>query len=242
VKDVQWLSESTFVSGDLHGEIRLWNVGKGSPRANLQGHTQKIVGLLSYSDDLCVSGSADATVQVWRPFTPQNKRIKGEERPSFRAQNILQQTSGVTALAELNKFVWSALADNSLVQWDLTKGQKVSSMLLKRPANVLCANGSLLFAAHSHSTLSIMDPRTFQPLKIKCTAKMISSLSSVQNYILAGHHDGSLRLWDLRNTNAPLWLDPAQEEAQAKILAVELVSTNNFFSGGEDGKLKRYSQ
>lgn len=171
--------------------------------------------------------------------------------PSLQADAVLTGHHGVVAgthWAELGTIV-SAGWDSAIRVWDVESG--TNSATLNGPHGALCSAYSrvsrLIAAGHSDGRIRLYDPRAGAG-----SAVVSATLAGGQRNGLIGgvawspanshhlasvSHDGALRLWDVRATNA-LHVLPAHEQ---KALCVDWSAAGVLATGGADNHLRLHA-
>jgi ribosome biogenesis protein YTM1 len=212
------------------------NSAKLVPQLELFGHTASIDHISVHSQSSkFLSASSDGTVCLWstkKSLLPSasptllSKRFTKRQRLSTTASNLSQRgplytfnthTAPVTAAIfdpKDSSVGYSASWDHTLVTWDLTTAQSVTSRTLANPLLSLLAlpKLGLLATGTSARAIALVDPRvdavTAAVASFKnAHANVVSALAvdpSSEFRFSSASHDGTIKVWDVRSVRTDL--------------------------------------
>lgn len=199
----------TLVSSSFDDSVRVWDLSTGEQVGTLEGH-KDTVGCLQVENELCVSGSADTTVNVWDLRKVGKEGDVVDENTRDDASPCVRTLSGhsksVTALYYANRQIVTGANDKTLRQWDIETGQCVLTMdILWALSNSAPADDAL--DIHDTSMGNFSGPFSYPapPYEDGSWEMYTSFVGGVQfwGYALAsGSGDGGIRMWDLRTGQA----------------------------------------
>ena len=138
--------EGEVISGYASGRIRVWDVGSGQRRRELEGHSDSIRALLVCGSRLA-SGSDDDSIKVWA-MGP------GQEWPCERT--LAGHMSGVSALAGCGGKLISGSEDYTIRVWDTSTGGRDAVLRGHQGAVLgLAVMGERLFSASIDGTIRV---------------------------------------------------------------------------------------
>jgi WD40 repeat protein/DNA-binding SARP family transcriptional activator len=181
----------TVASGDLAGEIRLWNLRRRSCRA-LRGH-EGAVRALAFSPDgeRLASASADGTLCVW------------DIQHDLRLLTLRGHTNLVStcAFSPDGRWVASGSMDRTILIWDAKTGELLQT--LRGHTNMVqqvrfCLDGRRLLSSSFDNTLALWDVTTGQLLQSWPTQGTTSlAIHPDGKTLIAGGRDHVTRLIEL---------------------------------------------
>jgi WD40 repeat protein len=184
-----------LAAGTNTGEIRIWQMGDGTPLYTLSGHTDWVWGL-DYSPDgvLLASGCSDQTIRLWDVANEQCIRVLHGH--THRIRSVRFSNDG-TMLA-------SASEDTTIRIWDVKSG--AVSHILTGHTNPVRAigftpDGKMLVSGSDDQTVRIWEIRTEQCIRVLegHTSQIWSlALSSDGTIIASGSDDRTVRMWDIQ--------------------------------------------
>ncbi|MDE3000869.1 MAG: hypothetical protein OXU79_17475 [Gemmatimonadota bacterium] len=190
-----------LATGDLIGEIRLWDAVTGQYNATLPGHPDNNVTSLAFSADsrTLASGGTDRIIRLWvagtgqplRTLSEHSKRISGDwVETAFHP--IGSRILASTGAWDLTIRLWDAVTGQTL---RILQGHKTGVYPVAfSPDGVTLATGS------SDSEIRLWDVGTGDHLKIFIghTGTVGSvAFSPDGNTLVSGSHDHTIKMWDV---------------------------------------------
>ena len=191
-----------LASGGKDGYIIVWNVERGNEMFKITGHTGAVHAIAySHNGEHIASGGEDSTVRIWQI-------AEDGARPKFKP--LVGHTGTVYTLKyhRDNTQLCSSAEDGFVVVWNAPRG----TQLRKFNANLKWM-GRLSFNPSWHYMLTSSEktPNNVDIWNVE-TSEIISKIvtpSQVRcwkyspggKYILTGHLDGLIRVWDPRTTD-----------------------------------------
>jgi WD40 repeat protein len=181
-----------LATGDVDGEIRLWQVSDGQQLLTCKGHTNWVHSVAFLPENLTlISASEDRTLRLWDITTGECLRVF--QGHTGRVWCVAPHPQGRT--------IASGSEDRKIKLWDLNTGQcyrtleghqgEVSSLAFS-------PDGSLIVSGSEDRSIRIWDFKTGECLKTLSGHKgWIWSVACIQGGILvSGGDDGIVMLWD----------------------------------------------
>ena len=130
VEDLQWLSESTFLSASVDQTVRLWDSRAAEPQMTFEGLHAADINVLSVNkthDYLLATGGDEGAVRVW-----DLRMLKKTSQKYMPVANFNWHTQPITGL-EWHPFDSSVLAssgsDDQLAIWDLAVERDLEQLI-----------------------------------------------------------------------------------------------------------------
>lgn len=192
------LASGSFAGGDdKAGEVRLWNVEKGSSQLAFDGHPEAVFAVAFSPDGKTVaSGSADSTIKLWDVAT-------GKEKKTLRGH---KKSVSSVAFSPDGKTIASASWDWTIKLWNIDGTEKTT---LKGHGMIVSAvafspDGKTLASASWDKTIKLWDLGSKQErASLIGHSDMIFSISfnSDGSILASGGLDKSIRIWDVKGTH-----------------------------------------
>jgi WD40 repeat protein len=219
-------SDGTILAtGDLEGNILLWNTATGKPLGDpLAGHDAEVLSLaFSPNGNLLASGSSDGSIVLWDmkkddadPASLTGYKYRSHRKLAGFKCNLPSQCS-VTSLAfSPDRSMLASAVGNTVVLWSLAAQERLGVDLAQSGfSNEIAFSGDgRSFAVLDHTgKVHVRNSTTKDLLGAPFTYKsrlLSVALNSTGNRLAAGSEDGSIALWD--TTSRRLWqlnaLDP----------------------------------
>ena len=197
---------STLATGDLIGEIRLWDAVTGQHKATLTGHPDQNVVSLSFSADsrMLASGGTDRIIRLWDAVTGQQLKIFTEHVHEIYGDGVR-----VAFSPEGHTLASTGAWDRTVRLWDAVTGQQLRVLTGHKtgvypvafsPDGVMVATGSY------DSEIRLWEVNTGDLLKILIghTESVTSvAFSPGGNTLASGSGDHTIRLWDVSPKTTP---------------------------------------
>lgn len=215
--DGTWL-----LGGSATGKLYLWEVASGNLVFVKDAHYQAITSCQFSEDDLTfVTGSADATIQVWRTSDIHDTYTQQElVKP---AMQLTHHSLAITDVhlgcgTSVSARLYTASLDQTIRIWDLITGEPLTTLLLPSPVTCMAVDPAerVLFAGTVSGT--IYEVRLYKKEKvIRAIGGMgaIVSVGGEDEGVLNGHEsaisslilslDGSLLTSGAQDGNAFVW-------------------------------------
>ncbi|KAK8197793.1 putative microtubule associated protein [Phyllosticta capitalensis] len=164
-------------------------------------------------ENLLPSASSNATKR--RKTAPKGQKIPTKSAPQRGPLKLLNghsaPVSAVIFAPNDPTVAYSVSWDHTLKTWDLPTGKAVDTRTTAQPLFSLAAlpNLNLLATGTSARHITVIDPRanaqTIAALTLRGHSNLVSTLSAcpTSDYgLVSGSHDGTCRIWDIRNARA----------------------------------------
>ncbi|MBW4575438.1 MAG: NACHT domain-containing protein [Aphanothece sp. CMT-3BRIN-NPC111] len=182
-----------LATGDLNGEICLWQVATGQQLLTLKGHTSWVWSVaFSPQGNILASGSFDQSVRLWDVGT-------GE-----CLKTLQEHTGGVWSVAfSPQGNILASSSDDSIVRlWDVGTGRCLKALQghTSWVHSVAFSPLGILASGSEDSTVKLWDIGTGQCLKtlVGHTSRVWSvAFSPPGNTLASGSEDSSVKLWDI---------------------------------------------
>ncbi|KEQ85137.1 ribosome biogenesis protein ytm1 [Aureobasidium pullulans] len=232
VKSVKFLDHSRLVSSSVDRSVRIWNYNDReiTPKVELLGHTASVDRLAVHTpSQRILTASQDHTVGIFSSDiksnpsapahllpNPSSKRRKPSVTvPQRGALSLLAghnaPVSDVTFKPDDATVAYSTSWDHTLKTWDLATHSCVDTRATSHPLVSVAAlpQLNLVAAGTTARHISLIDPRASATAIVAMTLRghnnaVVSLAPSPDNgFVFAsGGHDGSVRVWDVRNAKA----------------------------------------
>ncbi|MEM9367772.1 MAG: DUF4365 domain-containing protein, partial [Planctomycetota bacterium] len=222
----------TVLSGSDDNTARVWDLGSGTCRATLEGHSARVWSVsLSSDGQTALSGSDDNTVRVWDLGSGTYRATL--ERHSARVRSVALSSDGQTALLGSD--------DHTVRVWDLRSGTRRAT-LEGHSGSVwsvaLSSDGQTVLSGSADHTVRVWDLRAEtcrariegHSDEVNCVA-----LSSDGQTVLSGSDDNTARVWDLGSGTCRATL----EGHSARVWSVALSSDGQTALSGSDDNTVR---
>ena len=158
-------------------EIKLWDVYTGKLIKTFVGHTELVFPVVfSSNNQQIISGSYDKTIKLWDVESKQLLK-------TFQGHKV-----GVisVAISSDNTKIVSSSSDGEIIGWDVVTGKPIWTNNLRADSAKNEANDDDFFFDFK---ISINDIQNM----------VLSVAISVDNQVVGGCWDGSIKIWDLKN-------------------------------------------
>lgn len=195
---------SMIATGDVFGEINLWNTADGSRIGSpLRGHAKGITSL-RFSDDgtLLASASFDGTARLWQ--------VAGDPRPLFAFSGHDLPNNAFTlhdvAFSPNGNLLATAGGDSMVRLWDVIDGSAVGDPF-EMPTSVWTLSfdpqGTTLVAADANGTIAFWDIASGEAVgaPIESGQGGVNAVRFVDHgaALASAGNDGTIRYWDTRD-------------------------------------------
>ena len=189
--DNRWLA-----AGTENGEVRMWDVGTGTPFRSYQGHGGRVRSV-AFSPDgkMIASGSEDYTIRLWSSETGQNLHILLGHTDRVRAVDISPD----------GKLLVSGSDDGTVRVWDLRKGSALH-VLKGHTDRVRAASfspdGTTIASGGEDTTIHLWDVESGHCLKtFEGHEKQVHavSFSPDSKLLVSGSEDRTIRIWNIES-------------------------------------------
>ncbi|GAW80734.1 pre-mRNA-processing factor 19 [Plasmodium gonderi] len=200
-----------FFSGGNDGNIYYVSISENKILAKLQGHFKKISAIIAHpSNSLCISGSNDKTVRIWKGDSDTNEFVT--------AHVITKHKDHITSLSlhPLENYFISSSKDNLWILNDIETSKTIKICKMNpSPFKHLSIHpdGMMIGTASDDSNIHIYDIKS-QEYKASLTghADVVNCISFSENgyYLASCSKDNTVKLWDLRKAQCFQTIDVDQ--------------------------------
>jgi WD40 repeat protein len=181
------------------GEIRIWETSSGSLLCTVQSPLSDSINALEFSPDglLLATAGADRSVRLWNAL---------DGTPVANFEGHAAGVLGVTWRAD-GQFLASAGADKTLRIWDVAEKKQVRSITnWNREVSVAAfvGGGDTVLAASGDSAVRLGD----QALPDSSGFVLCGAADPTARFVAAGSHDGTVRLWSIKERKLLFQLRP----------------------------------
>ena len=158
VMDVSWRDNNTLASASLDRSIILWNIQKGEPIQQFEGHSRGVSSLCFLKDNqILVSTGIDQNIRVWNLETGELIRSMNNHTLPVHALALRPNVSGLPMLVSVGD-------DKTVRFWQPTIGRMVKFARLKgTPLDVSWMNnGTKVVASCDDGVIRIVDPESVE--------------------------------------------------------------------------------
>lgn len=224
---------ATF-SADAGGQVHRWHASKPSDGSRFATVTGTVTALTS-CDQFLAAGLEDGRIHVW-DLDGAGERILCGHRGPVRALTFLQRRSPLAGPEGL--LLMSSSDDTTIRLWDPHSGAS-SGILAGHEGHVQALvelGGSLVASAESQDVILVWDLDTAASAEFELDGA-VRSLTIVDERVVAGYENGSLRFLDL--DTGRLLTERRAHDGPVRGLAVAL--DGRLVSAGEDGRVLVWS-
>ncbi|XP_010526139.1 PREDICTED: uncharacterized protein LOC104803785 [Tarenaya hassleriana] len=222
--------------------IKVWRITDSKCLESIPAHDDAVNSVVSTTDSIVFSGSADGTVKAWK------REQHGKCTKHTLVQTLTKQESAVTALAisKSGGAVYFGSSDGLVNFWDREKQLCYGGVLKGHKLAVLCleAAGSLVFSGSAdktiyvwkrdgkiHTCLSILTGHTGP---VKCLA--VEADYGDEKWILySGSLDKSVKVWGSSEAIMDMNQTGMMQQQQQVILDSEPFMSDGSFSSSAGG-------
>ncbi|MCX4705986.1 protein kinase [Streptomyces sp. NBC_01373] len=179
--------------GAFEETVRIWDVGTGTCRHVLEGHTSGVSAVCLTSDGtVALSGSADTTVRVWDVDTGRCRHVLTGHGGSVTALDVTRD----------GRFALSADHSSQLRLWDLADGGCLATMTVPggKTLAAMSADGRRAVTGGYDGVVRVWDLTTGQQVRTMNDhygSVLAVSLSADGRTALSGGQDGLGMVWDV---------------------------------------------
>jgi WD40 repeat protein len=186
-----------FVSGSSDNTIRIWDITSGKTIKTLPGHQNQVRAVaFSHDGHYIITTGMDHLIRIWDKENGQ--LIQSFDAHSERVDSI--------ALSSDNQYIISGSWDKSARLWLLKNGK----MMKKFPHEMTVSSVDFLnerqqIVTGSGGTVRIWDIKSGHLVKTLAgyaDGVLALSCSPDERFLVSGHYNGSLILWDLTSGKA----------------------------------------
>jgi ribosome biogenesis protein YTM1 len=260
-KDVQWTSDSQFLSCGMDCSVKMWEWnGKKRLRliAELNGHEASVEKLaVNSSSQLALSASSDGKAKLWR--TNLENASSETEPPSKKRKADVFQVNAMDFNGHVgpcqactfdpvnSQAAYTVGLDSTIRTWDLVVGDLVNTRTTQNPLLSLLylRELHLLACGTSAGHITLHDPRSSANAISTQTLNghrgfVVDLTASPANghMIASASHDGVTRIWDVRAAASVYMLKRQSGEGNCKVLGVDWNSEMGIASAGTDKVLQ----
>ncbi|PVU90964.1 hypothetical protein BB561_004637 [Smittium simulii] len=208
-----------FFSGSSDKSIKKWSLPTGmSDNSNpdfsclqtSKEHTRAVECLTCSPDQLVLfSGSSDTTVLSWNAKTSKLLAFSdfmdlSQQNSSVNSDDFWKVSckSNVFDISATQSSIWTASADKSVCEWNLSTGEKESEFIHSQVIKSLLVvlEKGLVFTGSREGIIKIWDTTSGECIKeIQAHVDSIESFIIIQGKVLSASLDGSVRLWDIND-------------------------------------------
>jgi WD40 repeat protein len=219
VNSIARLKDGGIVSGSDDLTVKIWNLA-GICVSTLKGHTAIVRSVIQLSTGHIASASHDTTIRLWEPL--REKCIKV----------LLGHPDQVLSIVEVNNGILASSGSSGEIRlWDIGSGQCINVLKghegpIYSLIKVHLLDGNLTSAGYDGTIRVWNVDEVKSAISYKSTAKAWA-VSSYGTYLVSGHDDGFIRLWDKDCIS--------QVKAHPGVIRAIDVSQNLAVTGGGDG-------
>ena len=193
--DVGWVLSITFspdgtslVSGDSHGDVKLWDIQTGGIVKTFHGHTGTVASV-SVSQDCTriASGSRDKTIRLWDMQAGECCCVIDEHKDFVHSVSFSPSDS---------QLLISASRDNTVRWWD-TNGCQIGPTY--EGSHVALSSDGAYFVSHGESTAVIQTSKSGAVIaELQVPSDKFSCCNfSLDGKVVAGAAGNTIYIWDI---------------------------------------------
>eukprot|EP00834_Sanchytrium_tribonematis_P002795 NODE_94_length_21525_cov_0.751003.p5 type:complete len:392 gc:universal NODE_94_length_21525_cov_0.751003:9815-8640(-) len=208
-------NKNMVITGGQNGEVRFWNIELEKLLGTGVG-SQSSIESVATNNEFVAAGNWEGRLLIFKiPTKFENldmdesrgsKKRKLESIKGLQPSLVLKhQESAISAIRYTNSALFTGSWDHCIRKYDsefnLLETTKFDSVV-----NSLHSNHDFLVSGHSDGTVRLLDSKTNELVQsfVK-QPNQISCVQIVDNIIGSSCYDGSLRFFDIRNTNSVLY-------------------------------------
>lgn len=201
---------SLIATGSHNGQVRIWDIQKGSVIASHSDHTDLIWEVaFSPNGDQIASASADGLIVVWTRATDSRRPLRGHF-------DRFTSTRGVISLdfSPNGKSLVSGGADRTIQIWDIESEQQLG-VLWGHTDEVrsvrFSPDGKTIASGGRDGMFRIWDVKSHKCLRAQRASESVVhsvAFDPADSQLLTASFDGSIKSWDLDSLSADIsWTD-----------------------------------
>ena len=232
VQCLKYFGNNILVSGSSDQTIKIWDISFPHLIQTLTGHINDVKCLEKIGDNLLASGSLDFKIKLWNMSTGENYLTLTGHQHYVEALKYLD-----------NDLLASNSLDVTVKIWNTKTGSLIKSLngITTYPYSLEKINGSLLLSG----TFPIYVYDYKKLVQTTCTLSghgnfvyTIKLIDEINNIIVSGSADQSLRFWDVDSCKLNKTILAAHS---SYISSIELIDNNTFASVGYDKAIKLWN-
>ncbi|KAL0489664.1 U3 small nucleolar RNA-associated protein 15 [Acrasis kona] len=209
IESIATIDNNTFATGDNEGVVRCYDIRNTDTHIQLFTHHRRPIRNLIQYNNTIITGAGDGQVAVFQLNKPQ----------PIRTINI---GASILSLASLGGNLLAAGTDSQVSVCHINSGNKIKSLEFGRPSHALigtddpcqfiigCEDGMHGRISMMHFKKGSVTKQYRESHNGKVTA--FNYLKN-KNTFVSACSDGSMKVWDTNETNAPLHHIPAHDRS-----------------------------